>query len=165
MDAGDAIRRSPRPVCARPVGATFAVSEIPQSIAEIDAKTLEQNGIQRLTDALDLNASVARQNTLGGLWDSFAIRGFAGDENMTSGYLVDGFNGERGFGGQRDYHALRCLSGVAPSGYETASTIGPGLPFNTIYAAKRNPLHFVRTATAERWGQLPIALSLLHARC
>jgi hypothetical protein len=52
----------------------FTVSEIPQSIAEISAKTLEQNGIQRLTDALDLNASVVRQNTLGGLWDLFAIR-------------------------------------------------------------------------------------------
>ena len=59
----------------------FDQKEIPQAIATIDAKQLENNNILRLTDALDLNASVARQNTLGGLWDAFAIRGFAGDEN------------------------------------------------------------------------------------
>jgi iron complex outermembrane receptor protein len=107
----------------------FAVSEIPQSIAEIDAKTLEQNGIQRLTDALDLNASVVRQNTLGGLWDSFAIRGFAGDENMPSGYLVNGFNGGRGFGGQRDtagIERIEVLKGPA------AALVGRGEPGGTI---------------------------------
>ncbi|EJU10819.1 TonB-dependent siderophore receptor [Sphingomonas sp. LH128] len=107
----------------------FAVSEIPQSIAEIDAKTLEQNGIQRLTDALDLNASVVRQNTLGGLWDAFAIRGFAGDENMPSGYLVNGFNGGRGFGGQRDtagIERVEVLKGPA------AALIGRGEPGGTI---------------------------------
>lgn len=107
----------------------FAVSEIPQSIAEIDAKTLEQNGIQRLTDALDLNASVVRQNTLGGLWDAFAIRGFAGDENMPTGYLVNGFNGGRGFGGQRDaagIERVEVLKGPA------AALIGRGEPGGTI---------------------------------
>lgn len=107
----------------------FAVSEIPQSIAEIDAKTLEQNGIQRLTDALDLNASVVRQNTLGGLWDSFAIRGFAGDENMPSGYLVNGFNGGRGFGGQKDaagIERVEVLKGPA------AALVGRGEPGGTI---------------------------------
>ncbi|MEE4450822.1 TonB-dependent siderophore receptor [Novosphingobium resinovorum] len=107
----------------------FAVSEIPQSIAEIDAETLEQNGIQRLTDALDLNASVVRQNTLGGLWDSFAIRGFAGDENMPSGYLVNGFNGGRGFGGQRDaagIERVEVLKGPA------AALVGRGEPGGTI---------------------------------
>lgn len=112
----------------------FAVSEIPQSIAEIDAKTLEQNGIQRLTDALDLNASVVRQNTLGGLWDSFAIRGFAGDENMPSGYLVNGFNGGRGFGGQRDaagIERVEVLKGPA------AALVGRGEPGGTINLVTR----------------------------
>ena len=80
----------------------FALSEIPQSIDIIEDDTLDENGIVRLVDALDLNASVARQNTLGGLFDAFAVRGFAGDENIPTGYLVNGFNGGRGFGGQRD---------------------------------------------------------------
>lgn len=52
----------------------FDQKEIPQAIATIDSKQLEDNNILRLTDALDLNASVARQNTLGGLWDAFRFK-------------------------------------------------------------------------------------------
>lgn len=112
----------------------FAVSEIPQSVAEIESRVLEQNGIQRLSDALDLNAAVVRQNTLGGLWDAFAIRGFSGDENMPSGYLVNGFNGGRGFGGQRDtagIERVEVLKGPA------AALIGRGEPGGTINIVTR----------------------------
>lgn len=80
----------------------FETREIPQSIVTIEAETLTDNNILRLTDALDLNAGVARQNNFGGLWDAYAVRGFVGDENLPSGYLVNGFNGGRGFGGPRD---------------------------------------------------------------
>lgn len=107
----------------------FAISEIPQSIAEIDAEILEENALVRLNDALDLNAAVARQNTLGGLWDSFAIRGFAGDENVPTGYLVNGFNGGRGFGGERDtagIERIEVLKGPA------AALLGRGEPGGTV---------------------------------
>ena len=107
----------------------FAVTEIPQSIDLIDSETLEENNLVRLNDALDLNASVARQNTLGGLWDSFAIRGFAGDENIPTGYLVNGFNGGRGFGGERDtagIERIEVLKGPA------AALLGRGEPGGTV---------------------------------
>ena len=38
---------------------------------------LRQVGAINLNDALDLSASVARQNNFGGLWNSFSIRGFS----------------------------------------------------------------------------------------
>ncbi len=107
----------------------FAIRDIPQAISVIDSEALQQNNILRLTDALDLNASVVRQNTLGGLWDSFAVRGFAGDENMPSGYLVNGFNAGRGFGGQRDVAGIErveVLKGPA------AALMGRGEPGGTI---------------------------------
>ncbi|MXO66212.1 TonB-dependent siderophore receptor [Altericroceibacterium endophyticum] len=107
----------------------FALTEIPQSIDVIDAAELDSNGIDRLNDALDLNASVARQNTLGGMWDAFAIRGFAGDENIPTGYLVNGFNGGRGFGGERDtagIERIEVLKGPA------AALLGRGEPGGTI---------------------------------
>ncbi|MFZ5706853.1 MAG: TonB-dependent siderophore receptor [Pseudomonadota bacterium] len=113
----------------QPYRGDFTLAEIPQSIASITAETLEANVIVRLTDALDLNASVSRQNTLGGLWDSFAVRGFAGDENLPTGYLVNGFNGGRGFGGQRDVagiESVEVLKGPA------AALLGRGEPGGTV---------------------------------
>ena len=105
----------------------FAAKEIPQAISTITAKQLEENNILRLTDALDLNASVSRQNNFGGLWDSFAVRGFAGDENLPSGYLVNGFNGGRGFGGTRDVagvERIEILKGPAAALYGRGETGG-----------------------------------------
>ena len=113
----------------QPYRGSFALREIPQAITTIDAGTLQENNILRLTDALDLNASVVRQNSLGGLWDSFAVRGFAGDENLPSGYLVNGFNAGRGFSGQRDVAGIErveVLKGPA------AAVLGRGEPGGSI---------------------------------
>lgn len=107
----------------------FAPNEVPRSIAVIEARTLEENVILRLTDALDLNASIARQNNFGGLWDSFAVRGFAGDENLPSGYLVNGFNGGRGFGGTRDVAGIERIEVLKGP---TAALFGRGEPGGTI---------------------------------
>lgn len=107
----------------------FALSEIPQSIASIDEAAVKENNFLRLSDALDLNASVSRQNSLGGLFDSFAVRGFTGDENIPTGYLVNGFNGGRGFGGPRDVAGvdrIEILKGPA------AALLGRGEPGGTV---------------------------------
>lgn len=113
----------------QPYRGNFALREIPQAITTIDDTVIAENAITRLTDALDLNASVVRQNTLGGLWDSFAVRGFAGDENLPSGYLVNGFNAGRGFSGQRDVAGIErveVLKGPA------AAVLGRGEPGGSI---------------------------------
>jgi iron complex outermembrane receptor protein len=113
----------------QPYRGNFTLREIPQAIATIDDAVIAENAILRLTDALDLNASVVRQNTLGGLWDSFAVRGFTGDENLPSGYLVNGFNAGRGFSGQRDVagiERIEVLKGPA------AAVLGRGEPGGSI---------------------------------
>ncbi|MFM7349081.1 MAG: TonB-dependent siderophore receptor [Erythrobacter sp.] len=118
----------------QPYRGDFALREIPQSIATIDDTAIRQNNILRLTDALDLNASVSRQNSLGGLFDAFAVRGFAGDENIPTGYLVNGFNGGRGFGGPRDVagiERIEVLKGPA------AALLGRGEPGGTINIVTR----------------------------
>jgi outer membrane receptor protein involved in Fe transport len=91
----------------------FTLRETPQAITQIGQQQIDNNNITRLSDALDLSASVARQNNFGGLWDAYAVRGFAGDENLPSGYLVNGFNGGRGFGG-----SARCRRHRAHRGAE-----------------------------------------------
>lgn len=86
----------------------FTPLETPQAELTIDSETLRNAGVFNLVDALDLSASVARQNNFGGLWSSFAIRGFVGDENLPSNNLVNGFNAGRGFGGARSFRYRIC---------------------------------------------------------
>jgi iron complex outermembrane receptor protein len=78
------------------------LKDLPQSVQVLDSELLANLNVVRLDAALDLASGVSRQNNFGGLWDSYAIRGFAGDENFPSGFLVNGFNGGRGYGGPRD---------------------------------------------------------------
>lgn len=96
----------------------------------------EDAGVTRLSDALDLSASMARQNNFGGLWDSFAVRGFAGDENLPSGYLVNGFNAGRGFGGPRDLSGIERIEILKGP---NAALLGRGEPGGTINLVTLKP--------------------------
>lgn len=105
------------------------IKDIPQSIQVIDSKVLNDLNVTRLDSALDLASGIARQNNFGGLWDAFAVRGFAGDENFPSGFLVNGFNGGRGYGGPRDasnIDRIEVLKG--PNG----AVFGRGEPGGTV---------------------------------
>lgn len=112
------------------------LEELPQAVSVITADTLEEIGVVRLNDALDLASGVARQNTFGGVWDSFAIRGFAGDLNVPSGYLVNGFNGGRGFGGIRDTSSVERIEVLKGPG---SSLFGRGEPGGTVAIATKKP--------------------------
>ncbi|WP_067734229.1 TonB-dependent siderophore receptor [Novosphingobium naphthalenivorans] len=105
------------------------IKEIPQSIQTIDAETLKNLNVTRLDDALSLASGVAKQNNFGGLWDAFAIRGFAGDENFPSGFLVNGFNGGRGYGGPRDASNIERIEVLKGP---NAAVFGRGEPGGTV---------------------------------
>lgn len=105
------------------------LSAVPQTVQVLDAKTLQDLNITRLEGALELASGIAKQNNFGGLWDAFAVRGFAGDENFPSGFLVNGFNGGRGYGGPRDasnIEKIEILKG--PNG----AVFGRGEPGGTV---------------------------------
>jgi len=107
----------------------FTLQETPQAVSIIGTEELDRNNITRLSDALDLNASVARQNNFGGLWDAYAVRGFVGDQNLPSGYLVNGFNGGRGFGGTRDAAGIERIEILKGP---NAALFGRGEPGGTV---------------------------------
>jgi len=114
----------------------FDTLEIPQINQGIDAELLRDAGAFTLDDALDLSASVARQNNFGGLWNSFSIRGFSGDINLPSGFLVNGFNAGRGFAGPRDIvgiETVEVLKGPRSALY------GRGEPGGTINLVTKRP--------------------------
>ena len=105
------------------------IEEVPQTVQVIDGEMLKDLNITRLDAALDLASGVAKQNNFGGLWDSFAVRGFAGDENFPSGFLVNGFNGGRGYGGPRDASNIERIEVLkGPNG----AVFGRGEPGGTI---------------------------------
>jgi len=131
----------------------FTPLEVPQAELTIDNKILSIAGALNLDEALDLSASVSRQNNFGGLWNSFSIRGFSGDINLPSGFLVNGFNAGRGFGGPRDLvgvESVEVLKGPR------AALFGRGEPGGTINLITKRPTFetggYVR-GTVGSWNQ------------
>jgi iron complex outermembrane receptor protein len=110
--------------------------ETPQAEQLIDAETLRASGAVDLNQALDLSASVVRQNNFGGLWNAFAIRGFVGDENLPSNYLVNGFNAGRGFGGPRDLSGIESVEVLKGP---RAALFGRGEPGGTVNLVTKRP--------------------------
>jgi iron complex outermembrane recepter protein len=113
-----------------------SVEDLPQSVQVISGETLKLVGAVKINDALDLATGVARQNTFGGLWDGFAIRGFAGDLNVPSGYLVNGFNGGRGFGGLRDTSSVERIEILKGPG---SALFGRSEPGGTVSITTKKP--------------------------
>jgi iron complex outermembrane receptor protein len=111
-------------------------SELPQAIQTIDATLLQDLALTRFQDALDFSASIARQNNGGGLWDSFSLRGFPGNENMPSGYLINGFSAGRGFSGHRDLSNVAAVEIFKGPG---SALYGRSEPGGTINILTRKP--------------------------
>lgn len=112
------------------------IKELPQAVSVISAQELDAMGISNFQTALSLDSSLSRQNNFGGLWESFAIRGFSGDENLPSAYLINGFSAGRGFSGLRDtsnIESIEVLKGPASALY------GRGEPGGTVNITTKKP--------------------------
>ena len=120
----------------QPYRGDFETLEIPQSEQILSEDIIDNAGAFDLITALDLSSSVARQNNFGGLWNSFAIRGFAGDENLPSNYLVNGFNAGRGFAGPRDISGIESIEILKGP---KAALFGRGEPGGTINIVTKRP--------------------------
>ena len=113
-----------------------SLKDMPIEAQVVSSGQLSDLNITRLDNALDLVSGVSRQNNFGGLWDSFAIRGFAGDENVPSGFLVNGFNEGRGFGGPRDTSDVERIEVL--KGPQSA-LFGRGEPGGTVNIITKKP--------------------------
>ncbi|TVV75817.1 TonB-dependent siderophore receptor [Sphingomonas solaris] len=112
------------------------LKELPQSIQTLSGETLREVNLTRLDTALDFASGVSRQNNFGGLFDAFALRGFAGDENTASNYLVNGFNASRGYGGIRDTSNIERMEVLkGPS----SALFGRGEPGGTVNIITKKP--------------------------
>ena len=114
----------------------FTRLEIPQAELDITQQLLSDTNVLDLVSALDLSASVSRQNNFGGLWNAFAVRGFVGDENLPSLYLVNGFNAGRGFAGPRDISGIESVEVLKGP---KAALFGRGEPGGTVNLVTKRP--------------------------
>ena len=112
------------------------LKQLPQSVDVISDELLDSMGIFDLQTALKFTSGIASQNNFGGLWDSFAIRGFAGDGNRPSGYLINGFNTGRGFAGKRDASSIQAIEVLKGPG---SALYGRGEPGGTINIITKKP--------------------------
>lgn len=122
--------------------------QMPQSIETLDNAVLDQKGITQLQDALDFSASISRKNNSGALWDSFSIRGLSGNENMPSGYLINGFSGGRGFSGPRDVSNIEYIEVLKGPG---SALYGRSEPGGTVNIMTKKPQF-------EQQGELKLSL-------
>ena len=132
----------------------FNTFENPSSVQMMDSELLRKVGALDLNDALDLSAAVARQNDFGGLWNSFSVRGFSGDINLPSGFLVNGFNAGRGFGGPRDLVGIESVEVLKGP---RSALFGRGEPGGTINLTTKRPQFQDKgdiRVTYGRWDQL-----------
>ncbi|MGK5061196.1 TonB-dependent siderophore receptor [Janthinobacterium sp. LB3P112] len=110
--------------------------DLPQSVRVLTGDLLRDAGVTTLAGALDLASGIAKQSPLGGLWDSYAMRGFTGDPNFGSDYMVNGFSSSRGYNGMRDAgntQNVEVLKGPASALY------GRGEPGGTVNITTKKP--------------------------
>ncbi|PHV40125.1 TonB-dependent siderophore receptor [Janthinobacterium sp. BJB304] len=110
--------------------------DLPQSVRVLTGDLLRDTGVTTLAGALDLASGISKQSPLGGLWDSYAMRGFTGDPNFGSDYMVNGFSSSRGYNGMRDgsnTQNVEVLKGPASALY------GRGEPGGTVNITTKKP--------------------------
>lgn len=110
--------------------------DLPQSVRVLTGDLLRDAGVTNLAGALELSSGIAKQSPLGGLWDSYAMRGFTGDPNFGSDYMVNGFSSSRGYNGMRDAantQNVEVLKGPASALY------GRGEPGGTVNITTKKP--------------------------
>ncbi|OLH87757.1 ligand-gated channel [Xanthomonas oryzae pv. oryzae] len=111
--------------------------DLPISARVLDRTLLDDAGVTDLAGALELASGITKANNLGGLWDSYSMRGFAGDPNFSSDYMVNGFNASRGYNGLRDAantQSIEVIKGPASALY------GRGEPGGVVNIITKKPL-------------------------
>lgn len=120
----------------QPYRGDVPLEDLPQAVHIITSTFIQEVGISTFQDALNFSSDVVRTNSFGNTWDSFAIRGFAGDDNLPGGYFVNGFSAGRGFSGLRDTSNIQQIEVLKGAG---AALYGRSEPGGTINIVTKKP--------------------------
>ena len=127
-------------------GVVIDPMRLSQSVRVLDEALIADTGVTNLSDLFDFAGGMARQNSFGGAWDAYAIRGFSGDINQGPDLLVNRFTANRGFNARRDVATVerfQVLKGPA------SALSGKGEPGGSINIVTKAP-----TETKQGSGEL-----------
>ncbi|WP_397399973.1 TonB-dependent siderophore receptor [Phenylobacterium sp.] len=130
-------------------GIEIETLRLPQSVRVLDEALITTTGIANLSDLFDYAGGMARQNSFGGAWDAYAIRGFSGDINQGPDLLVNRFTANRGFNARRDVATVelfQVLKGPA------SALSGKGEPGGSINIVTKAPLKDTHASTELSYG-------------
>jgi iron complex outermembrane receptor protein len=122
---------------------------LPQNVRVLDDELIDRTGITDLSQLFDLAGGMARQNSFGGAWDAYAIRGFSGDINQGPDLLVNRFTANRGFNARRDVatvESFQVLKGPA------SALSGKGEPGGSINIVTKAPTNEFRASAEASYG-------------
>ncbi len=117
---------------------------LPQNVRILGSGLIDEAGFTDLSQMFDLAGGMARQNSFGGAWDAYAIRGFSGDINQGPDLLLNRFNANRGFNARRDVatvESFQVLKGPA------SALSGKGEPGGSINIVTKAPLDHFHAST------------------
>ena len=127
---------------------------LPQNVRLLDSELVDRAGFTDLSQLFDLAGGMARQNSFGGAWDAYAIRGFSGDINQGPDLLVNRFTANRGFNARRDVatvESFQVLKGPA------SALSGKGEPGGSINVVTKAPLDQFHAAGELSYGSFDTA--------
>jgi iron complex outermembrane receptor protein len=115
--------------------------KLPQSVRVLDQALIVNTGIANLSDIFDYAGGMARQNSFGGAWDAYAIRGFSGDINQGPDLLVNRFTANRGFNARRDVATVELFQVLKGPASALSGKGEPGGSINIVTKAPQDRPH------------------------
>lgn len=115
--------------------------QLPQSVRLLDEELVARTGITDLSQLFDFAGGMARQNSFGGAWDAYAVRGFSGDINQGPDLLVNRFTANRGFNPRRDVATVQSFQVVKGPASALSGKGEPGGSINIVTKAPRDEFH------------------------
>lgn len=114
---------------------------LPQNVRILDERLIAETGFTDLSQLFDLAGSMARQNSFGGAWDAYAIRGFSGDINQGPDLLVNRFTANRGFNARRDVATVESFQVLKGPASALSGKGEPGGSINIVTKAPQDRFH------------------------
>ena len=114
---------------------------LPQNVRVLDDRLIGEAGFSDLSQLFDLAGGMARQNSFGGAWDAYAIRGFSGDINQGPDLLVNRFSANRGFNARRDVATVDNFQVLKGPASALSGKGEPGGSINIVTKAPQDRFH------------------------